>query len=840
MRLFKRDTFLKDILLLLLVGVALSALFAFGFAVTTDKYFAKAVTGVMGDLGEYDLLFQGKEELKSAMARQIREVIAERFPGATLKAGISLAGKSTFFVTLPSQYRNQAIFNSLSYYFKNLPGNGGFSIMTEPKINISSVPTGIFEILSKEIERIPGVEFTFEDGGSIGVILKNTRVSEKVLGRIKQILKKYQILEVRLGANQNSEEVITLSKKVSQSLIGLKGVEYARDITMDGGADEYQYMLNTLLEVKKFLLAYAAEVKVIPAAGQSLEVGDLLALNGRNTKNLKQGSLLEPLNVVVKITAKDAAGISGLIIQGDSEYLRDKIAYKMLAEDKIGSPVGTVEVSSRKTQLVYAMDQGVKLLTKVNAAISDFNNATGGPGITVTGIEKVYRQLANLRKSLNLIGTNMAGLSGKTNRDNLRNVVNLINGVGDDLDYLAETFGRVQILENRFSQALDGLGTAQLVTGSPLLQGSLGNSGGIFEKMQLLNEQLNTVENALRSRLRTMDDFINRFNPLVAVLLSWRNKARDFAGIANNFQTVFTPGSANYRKLTELIGSTDRVIASITGFNLKEVKSGLGIISNRFFGTDKIDLSALIAELERIKNSLPRLLDEEIGHSVNLIDKYTGGETVSGEKIQIFTNAKADRAAVEATVKDVLGRADVGIYSLPVGTIQPDLRGELYKILAEVRSTIAALVVLILWTLSFILDHTLVISILKRMKWSLPPRRAERGIKWLDKGYKLLRRTFSWANIYAVGVGGIWLWAAFALAGARLPYLSGWQMGIIGGLLGLVFAVLAEKINPIDNDEVMAGLSLGFSFKVIMREIVIPSGRPGLFQLLNRWKMIMK
>ena len=51
---------------------------------------------------------------------------------------------------------------------------------------------------------------------------------------------------------------------------------------------------------------------------------------------------------------------------------------------------------------------------------------------------------------------------------------------------------------------------------------------------------------------------------------------------------------------------------------------------------------------------------------------------------------------------------------------------------------------------------------------------------------------------------------------------------------------LAIKINPISKDEVFAGLSLGFPFKTIMREIVIPAGRPGMLQILNRWKMVMK
>lgn len=840
MQFLRRDTFIKDIVLLLIVGILFSALFAAGFAMATDSYFAKTLAGVMGDFGEYDLLFQGREELKGALARQIREVISERFPGATMKTGISVVGKCSFFVTLPEQYKTKAVFNSLGLYFKNLPGNGGFAIMTEPRINISSVPSGVFELLSREVEQIKGVKFTYTDGNSIGVIMKSARVGDQVLKDIKGVLNKYQILEIRLSSEYSPDEMISLGKKVSQSLIGIKGVDYARDITMSSGSDDYQYMLSTLTEIKKFLLAYAAEVKITPDNGKTLEVGDLLALNGKNVANLKKGSMLEPLNVIVKVTAKNAAGVHGLIIQGDADYLRDRNAYQILPGDKIGSQMGVIEVSSRKSQLVYAMDQGVELLTRVNSAITDFNKSTGGPGITVDSIEKAYLQLTDVKQALNVVEGSINGLNGKVDRNSLQNMVNLVNGVGDDLDYLARTFGRVQILESRFSKALDGLETARLLTGSPLLQNSLEGSGGIFDKLNLLNEQLTTVESTLRDRVQKVDDFINQFNPLVSVLLSWRNKANDFAKQANNFGAVFTPGSANYKKLTELIRSTDQVLSGITGFDLPTLKSGLNLVTDRVFGSDKIDLSALIAELERVRNSLPKLLDEEIGHSVNLIDKYVGGESVSGEKIQIFTKANLDRPAVEATVKDVLNRSDLGIFSLPAGTIQPDIRSEVFKILAEVRSTIAALVVTILWLLTFILDHTLIISMLKRMEFSLLPKKPDWGVEWLDKGYRFLFRIISYANLYAGVIGGIWLGVTFALSGARIPYLNAWQIGIIGGVLGIFLSALAEKINPISKDEVMAGLSLGLPFKTVMREIVIPAGRPGMLQLLNRWKMIMK
>ena len=198
---WKRDTFVKDILLLLLVSILGTVVLAAGFALLTDKYFGKAVSGVIGDVGQCDLLFQTRDELKGAMVRQIREIIAERFPGATLKSGMSLAGKASFFLTLPPQYKNKTIYNSLGYYFNNLPGNGGYSVMTEPRMAITSIPSGIFDLLAKQVEDIPGVNFTFNDGGNIGIILKNAKEEESVNRKVKGILAKYQILDVRPGSS---------------------------------------------------------------------------------------------------------------------------------------------------------------------------------------------------------------------------------------------------------------------------------------------------------------------------------------------------------------------------------------------------------------------------------------------------------------------------------------------------------------------------------------------------------------------------------------------------------------------------------------------------------------
>jgi len=56
----------------------------------------------------------------------------------------------------------------------------------------------------------------------------------------------------------------------------------------------------------------------------------------------------------------------------------------------------------------------------------------------------------------------------------------------------------------------------------------------------------------------------------------------------------------------------------------------------------------------------------------------------------------------------------------------------------------------------------------------------------------------------------------------------------------LAVANNAEKISPLSMDEVTAGESLGLSYDEIMREIVVPNGRPGLLQKMNYYKLKFK
>ncbi|HBT17518.1 MAG TPA: hypothetical protein DEB05_11265 [Firmicutes bacterium] len=94
--------------------------------------------------------------------------------------------------------------------------------------------------------------------------------------------------------------------------------------------------------------------------------------------------------------------------------------------------------------------------------------------------------------------------------------------------------------------------------------------------------------------------------------------------------------------------------------------------------------------------------------------------------------------------------------------------------------------------------------------------------------------------IYAAGLGAVWLWATIKLSGAHIPYFTSQYFLVVGALIGMIFYWKAERFHHLNMEEVVAGYALGFSFTTVMREIIIPAGRPGIMQMLNRRKMVMK
>ena len=264
---------------------------------------------------------------------------------------------------------------------------------------------------------------------------------------------------------------------------------------------------------------------------------------------------------------------------------------------------------------------------------------------------------------------------------------------------------------------------------------------------------------------------------------------------------------------------------TLENLDVASMRSSLSSIADQISNVQDIDVQAIIDQIADIRDSLPELDDEEIGKSVRLVDNYIGGQVIPGERIQILVeNAQIDEEKVEPVIRDHLDNQYLNTYSISVGTVNPDTRTEVFRILKEVRATIAGMLSIVFVGIFLMLDHAAVFSTLK---WFRVNKKASQS---------RLGRCFNPIVILGAAVGMMMLAATYTLARGDIPYVSGSAVVITGAVLGGLIGVFSEKFSPVHKDEIMAGLSLGLSNVQIMHEIVIPAGRPGLLNLLNRTK----
>lgn len=264
---------------------------------------------------------------------------------------------------------------------------------------------------------------------------------------------------------------------------------------------------------------------------------------------------------------------------------------------------------------------------------------------------------------------------------------------------------------------------------------------------------------------------------------------------------------------------------SLENLDVAAMRASLEQISSQIANVQSIDVQAIIRQIQYVRDTLPMLGDEEIGRSIRLINTYIAGQVIPGERIQILVEeGSVDEGQVEKLLREHLDNPYLNIYSTSVGVINPDARSEIIRLLTEVRAIIAGLLAVVFTSAIMILDHSTLFSTLKYLKRA--------GKAKVSRWKRLLDPVYILGGI----LGAVILGAVYSLSGAQIPYMSLSSITLIGLIIGILVACFAERFSPVNAKEVMAGQALGLSNVQIMREIVIPSSRPGLMNFLNRWK----
>ena len=760
--------FKRDILVLLLVSVILGTALAKLVSYGANVYFQETLVSLVGDYGEYDLVLQMREDYDTEAKVQLETVLKESFDGATYKEGPKIIGKANFFIALPKNKKNQAVYENLDRLFANVPGVSGVSILTEPRLNIRGIPPGAVGALEEEFKAVEGVNFVYRSGSSIGIILNGIDKIAEVTNKVEKLLIKNKIIDVSFPVGVEPDNPVMLAENISKEIHHRLKTQLAQYVSVDTSNDDMIYLISTMQEIRKFLLTYATKVNIVPKSKGMVAVGDKLVFQGSQEVALVEGAEINRSNIVVMVTEVNKDGsLNGIITQGDVAYFQNKDGYS-IKSDKVGSNVASVSVKNPRIMLVKALEESAGLMEKMPVLADEGNRVSKKVNDTLS----LYAQNSEvIKQSIENMDNAVLTMQIATERLENANIKGLKNQIDQSLksiNGLLSTLKLISVFNSDVASAVENLKATQ-------------------EKMQSFSELLDGVEGITQDARKAKNVLVN---------LSQDGKS---------------------------------AIESLDNFDESKAKTELNAINKQLNDLVKMDFKQFAAEMRYLANQAPKISDEEIYRSVQLMDKVIEGQIIPGKRLQIMVDRGVDVQAVRPIVYQILGHENASVYETDLGVIEPNIYLQVYQVLKEVQAVLAGFTAVVMTIVFLALDHTAVMSVLRKQRRASYPKKKN-----------IIKKFFYVENIYGIIVGGILLSLTFFFSGAGIPYVKWYVIPLIGMMIGYLMARLTEKITPVSADEILAGQSLGMSFDEIMREIIIPNARPGLLQRLNRKKLSFK
>ncbi len=819
------DGFIKDLVVLILITILIGSALCGALAAAADAYFGDTVNGLIGDVGEYDLILHIRKDMKDTVAAELQKYLDARFNGGTFKEGPTVAGKSNFFITLPENAKNRNAMENLGTYFQDIPGNSGYTVMLEPRITLRGTEGNISEFLINEIEQIPGVRFAFRRGSSVDVVLDSMDYSGSVKKRIKELLLRYKVVEVKFPLDEEIENSAAKAYDIKTEFKESLDIDVVLNINDASGDDELQSFVDTLSEMKRFLSHYSSRVYIQHLPGYDLGIGDRLILKGEDADD-----------VIIEVTRTLAGESEGIIVRGDASNLPNYGTEDMVEANKLeanggpGELVGMARVESPRHNLSYSIEESIKLLKELDAMTDEIN---GTVSRVVYVMEKYDETLAHLEE--------ISALLKATNDQ----VVSSISG----LDHLGswEIKAHLENASKSIDATLNSIKEADRVKEEPetgnssiyvmeekldeLLRSNAGNaSTPYYQRLLLLKKGLEVFKASKDGRISALGAILNTLDPVANSLMELKLSIEGLTANIDEMGSLTESGLKAKAALDNLASITDMTLLQLKAFDIWSVRENIRSISDDLQALRDSDVEAIIEQMEHIQKAMPQLRDEEITSSIKLLERYIDGQVISRDRLLFLIDGPVTKADAEKVVKrGMSGNERTNVSILAPAMIEPDVRSSVHHILREVRSSIAALLGIAFTIFILMVDHCQLMAVMKRL------RARSRHNKW-----KVWRFMPDESFIYGGAVGAFILISIFFITGAKVPLLNNVHVILIGAILGTIASLLAERFSPANEEELMAGEALGLSYLDILREIVIPSGRPGLLYYLNSKRFIFK
>ena len=117
------------------------------------------MSGLIGDVGEYDIIVHVNAEMAETAADELRKNVVMQYPGSEVKKGVTVAGNANFLVRLPEEFKTKEGLEKFPGVLRNLPGSNGYTLMIEPRLTIRTTVPEVREYLLEKISLMKGVRF---------------------------------------------------------------------------------------------------------------------------------------------------------------------------------------------------------------------------------------------------------------------------------------------------------------------------------------------------------------------------------------------------------------------------------------------------------------------------------------------------------------------------------------------------------------------------------------------------------------------------------------------------------------------------------------------------------
>ncbi len=767
---FLASGFYRDVAILLVVSISLAAALSAVGGDVAHRYFGDTVADLIGDYGQYDLLVTINEGMRWQVEEKLQTLLQEGFQGAFFEEVISIAGKTTFLVSLGEE-RDRQSYTRFLRALGSISGVTSYNIMTEPRLSVRGVPDGAVFIFEDNFQGREGVDFLLPTRRGLEIMVEDPSYLQELSQEVEDIIASYRLLQIPLpDAADPGVMGEHLSRVLSQEL--------SLDFTniSPATAGEMEEPLEQLQGIEELLLSYLTTFNF---PDKYLAPGTPLyyTLEGGET-----GQGLPEEFLYLEVFRAQDDGSLAIIRGGEGEIQPGGRVFLAGQEpNTLGPEISQVEVQGLGLELVEMKNYFNTLLISIQQAEERLGQIQEEVALYRTREAELRSFLASFPEdSLSLEDTGR--------------ITAFFDGVLDLFarwDKLWQELSLVEGVTERWQERLNRLKVA-------------------LSLRRLVISPTNPLEvrlRALEQDITSLQELLSSAGEEVASQLGGFNYLEKYRIQVEEMQSLLADLTHEQVDMLTLMEDLQSFLASGILESLEEQ-----LIFTDFPGEE-------LKIIGEIQATLPALPEKEMGETLFSLRQLLG-HGLPGKEIVLLLPAEGWKYQVEQKAAEILGPSFPQPQIRELGIFQPDIRGELFRVIGEVRLTITAIMAIVFTGLTLLLDHTAIMSVIREL------RNRRQLPLWL--------RPLAHEGLYGGVAGAVSLTGIIVFSGGELPYLEGIIIPVLGACLGFLFSFFCHKLNPVDAREFIAGESMGLTLPQIIREIVLPGARPGILALLNR------